>query len=172
MSYLKAFLDGAARAFINFAPHGYEGKGPWQGEPAKLEGGSYIRKAYWRNCGQRGESLDALPVFLPAARVDRPRPPSSPRAVRPRRLSFGIQLGPLTHLSKGIDIARESYSSGGPDRRRSEPRPERILKVLSSIYGSSAGGLDWEPFHSHFQGAAAAASKKPTKRSVTFTTKC
>ena len=40
MSYLKAFLDGAARAFINFAPHGYEGKGPRQVEPARLEGGS------------------------------------------------------------------------------------------------------------------------------------
>ena len=57
MSYLKAFLDGAARAFINFAPHGYEGKGPWQGEPAKLEGGSYIRKAYWHNCGQQVNPL-------------------------------------------------------------------------------------------------------------------
>jgi hypothetical protein len=40
MSYLKAFLDGAARAFINFVPHGYEGKGPRQVEPARLEVGS------------------------------------------------------------------------------------------------------------------------------------
>ena len=30
----------AARAFINFVPHGYEGKGPRQVEPARLEVGS------------------------------------------------------------------------------------------------------------------------------------
>src|SRR5215472_2243190 len=46
----------AARAFINFVPHGYKGRGSRQVAPAGLAVGSW-GMAYWRKCGQRGDPL-------------------------------------------------------------------------------------------------------------------
>src|SRR5690349_12431608 len=56
------------------------GRLSWPG--LKLDLGEWLIGA---KCGQRVEPFDAPPAFLPAARVDRSRPPSGPRVLRPAR---------------------------------------------------------------------------------------